>query len=131
MSAPKKRILVVDDYGDSCAAMSLRLQALGYEAASVLTLQEALRLARDQSFDLYILDLKFPDGSGFELCRQIRSFDHQTPIIFHSGAARDVDEQMARAAGAQAFFQKPCSLEELDQTIVRLLGKPRTDGKAR
>ena len=51
--------------------------------------------------------------TGVDLCRQIRQFDNNTPIIFCSGAVSNVDRQEALSAGAQCYFAKPVDPDEL------------------
>jgi len=116
-----RRILLVDDDGETCAAMAVMLEPSGYEVVPACTLAEALSLAESGFFDLYLLDQKFPEGSGLELCRRIRQFDAETPILFYSALGRSVDKQMAMAAGAQGYLKKPASLDVLEVTISHLI----------
>ena len=78
-----------------------------YEAQAIMNVEEALTLAQRQSFNLYILDARFPYGKGLSLCSQIRQFDPHTPIIVYSGAVYDSDREEAERAGATAFVPKP------------------------
>jgi DNA-binding response OmpR family regulator len=70
-----------------------------------------------------ILDNRLPDGKGTALCRQIRSFDHRTPIIFYSAAAYQSDIDQALAAGAQLYLTKPTDLERLSAALQQLLSE--------
>ena len=63
MSEFKCRILYVDDHEDSAEMLRLLLAPMSYEVRSALTAAEALHLARTESFDLYVLDKRLPDGS--------------------------------------------------------------------
>lgn len=67
---------------------------------------EGLELAKTQDFDLYLLDYVFADGTGRELCEQIREFDRETPILFFSGSHPNVYRE-ALSCGAQGFVVKP------------------------
>jgi len=96
------------------------LQQEDYVVETVTTINEALDLARNKSFNLYILDKWFLKGAGVALCRKVREFDPHTPIIFYSGAAFDSDREEALYAGAQAFVAKPY-IDELLLTVHRLL----------
>ena len=66
------------------------------------------------------MDNWLPDGSGIGLCRLIREFDPDTPILFYSAAsyARDIEE--ALRSGAQAYLVKPAGFDDLEQTVARL-----------
>jgi DNA-binding response OmpR family regulator len=114
-------ILFVEDNQDTREVVSLVLRVEGYKVTGVETVAEALQLAKSERFDLYLLDIKLPDGSGVELCKVIRGFDAHTPIVFFSANAYKADIRNALGAGAQEYLVKPCDLEELEETIEKLL----------
>jgi DNA-binding response OmpR family regulator len=120
MQPKKRRILCVDDEEDTCFLLTTLLEREGFEAKSVKSVEQALELSRRDSFNLYILDAWFSQGSGTGLCRKIREFDPHTPIIVYSGAAFESDKEEALHAGANAFVAKP-EIEELLETVKRLL----------
>jgi DNA-binding response OmpR family regulator len=120
MQPTKRRILCVDDDEDTCFMLTHLLGQENYEVKTTKTVSEALQFARNESFNLYILDEWFPRGAGLGLCRKVREFDPHTPIIFYSGAAFDSDKEEALYAGAQAFVAKPY-VEELISAVHRLL----------
>jgi CheY-like chemotaxis protein len=119
MPLPAKCILCVEDHADTCEL--LRCLLSDYQVLTVSTLAEALQVAQSQPVDLYVLDSQLPDGTGLDLCRQVRAFDPHTPILFCSADARAAAEQQALAAGAQAYLTKPCEPEVLRQTAGQLL----------
>jgi two-component system, OmpR family, response regulator len=119
LNGTRKRILFVEDYEDEWEMVAYRLQ--GYKLTFARDSNEGLRLARRRYFDLYILDNWLPDRSGVWLCRVIREFDPYTPIMFYSAAAYDRDIKEALRAGAQAYLVKPVLLEDLEQTVLRLI----------
>ena len=120
MNPIKRHILCVDDDEDICFMLVNLLAGEGFEAKTVASVDEALNLARRESFNLYILDEWFPKGAGTSLCRKIREFDPHTPIIIYSGAAFEIEQQEALHAGANAFVAKP-HVEKLVQTVRQLL----------
>lgn len=120
MQPTKRRILCVDDDDDTCFMLTHLLGQENYEVTTIKTVSEALQLARNESFNLYVLDEWFPIEAGIGLCRKIREFDPHTPIIFYSGAAFESDKQEALYAGAQAFVAKPY-VDQLIETVHRLL----------
>lgn len=119
---PPKRVLFVDDSAEVCEMMKVMLDGLGCEAQTANTWEQALMLAGSGNFDLYILDLMFPAGSGLELCRKIRKVDPQTPLIFYSAHTAQVSPYMVDAAGAQAAISKTARFDELQESIARLIG---------
>ena len=88
---------------------------------SAQTSATALKLAQLQKFDLLLLDSWLPDGSGIDLCKGIRQFDVDTPIIFYSAAAYEADKTLALGAGAQGYLTKPAPLSELCDLISSLI----------
>jgi DNA-binding response OmpR family regulator len=62
-----------------------------------------------------------PDGSGLDLCRQIREFDRDTPIVFYSAAAYEIDKNQAINSGAQAYLIKPSQPSELCNVVAALI----------
>jgi len=82
-------------------------------------------LAGSQHFDLYLLDSWLPDGSGLDLCKQIREFDQATPIVFYSAAAYEIDRDQALLSGAQAYLVKPSQPSELCNVVTSLIESRR------
>ena len=128
MQPQKRRILCVDDDEDTCNMLESLLRQENYETKVARSVSEGLELARNESFNLYILDAWFPREAGLGLCRKIREFDPHTPIIFYSGAAFDSDREEALYAGAQAFVAKPY-IDELLKTIHSLLNDKQEPAK--
>jgi DNA-binding response OmpR family regulator len=114
------KILLVEDDEDSCEALAELLGQQGHNAVTAYTVDEGLRLARSGGFDLIILDNWFRTGNGIQLCRQIRMFDPETPVIFYSAAAYDTDIQAGLGAGANAYIVKP-EIEEFQRAVNQLL----------
>ena len=115
------RILFVEDNKDARDMVCIILRRDGYKVTSVETVCEALQLAKNERFNLFLIDSRLPDGSGVELCQLIREFDSQTPIVFYSANAYEADIKKALGAGAQEYLVKPCNQEKLEETIDKLL----------
>jgi DNA-binding response OmpR family regulator len=116
------RILYVEEHAESCELLVLWLGHSGYEVVPANSVAEGLRLAKSGTFTAYILSSKFTDGSGYQLCREIRSLDSKTPIIFYSALTRDSDQEAAMNAGAQVYLIKPNDFEMIEPTLTRLIG---------
>src|SRR4029450_8218359 len=86
------------------------------EAKAVGTGAQALSSIQTERFDLYLLDSQLPDFDGFDLCRQMRALDPDTPILFFSGAAYETDKKRGIEAGANAYVIKP----DLDGLLGRI-----------
>ena len=107
MANPKCRILCVDDHQDTSEMLQLLLSQEDYEVVTALSMEEALELSRHESFDLYVLDKRLPDGTGLDLCQQLNKLTPGIPCIFYTGDAYEIHRQEALQAGADAFVAKP------------------------
>jgi CheY-like chemotaxis protein len=116
------RILYAEDNEEACFMLTTLLGFSGIDATCAFTVKEAFEQAQNEHFDLYLLDGRFPEGSGLELCRQLRELSPQTPIVFYSSDAYETDRQKALAAGAQAYLVKP-EVETIVPTILRLVAQ--------
>ena len=125
MSSPKGRILCTEDDADTRELIIFILQKEGYEVVCTDTAEQAIILAKAQSFDLYLIDSWLPNSSGPILTKKIREFDTKTPILFYSAAAYQSDKNNARRAGAQGYLVKPVANEKLVAEVIRLI----TDSK--
>lgn len=115
----RKRILCVDDDADSLEMLCTVLR--NYDTVAASNVRDALRVASSERFDLYVLDNRYRDGTGIELCRQLRSFDQLTPVLFLSGLDTEAANREAIDAGAQAYMVKPIRIDELEQRIEQLI----------
>jgi DNA-binding response OmpR family regulator len=97
------------------------LKDAGYVVDTATSIADGMDLYKQKHFDLCILDSRFADGTGIELCRQLRALDPRKPIIFYSGAGYATDIAAGLAAGAQEYLTKPLGLYTIAQTIARLL----------
>lgn len=120
MLTTKRRILCVDDNEDSSSMLTVLLGLSSYEAVAATSLEEAQRLMRSERFDLYILDKRFPDGTGFDLCQQIRQLHPDAHIIFYSGDAYSSDRLEGLSAGAQDYVAKP-DIDRLLESVNHIL----------
>ena len=114
------RILHVEDDQDTRTLAAFVLQSEGWEVVSVDNAKAAIELAAAGGFDLYLLDNRIEGDTDNALCRGLRSFDPQTPILFYSGAVFPVEVQTALACGAQGYLEKPCTPKELVAEILKL-----------
>jgi DNA-binding response OmpR family regulator len=101
------RVLCVDDDEDSGLMLIMLLRQELIEAKAVGTALQAISSIQKEHFDLLLLDSQLPDLNGFDLCRRIRDFDPDTPILFFSGAGCDADKERGFEAGANAYVIKP------------------------
>ena len=112
MSSNGQRILVVDDEPQILRALRATLRGAGYTVDSAETAQEALTAAAAHPPEAVILDLVLPDGSGTDVCRELRSWS-DAPVIVLSAVGEEREKIAALDAGADDYVTKPFSVDEL------------------
>jgi CheY-like chemotaxis protein len=125
MFQPRRRVLCAEHNEDICYIVSAMLRHEGHEVVKARTIQECLDAALASTFDLYMLDDRYTDGDGIELCRQLRQLTPETPILFFSSRVMERDRQRAVASGADAYLIKPEDIFTVVQTVNSLLGRDR------
>lgn len=115
----KKRILCVEDDKDTCDLLTFLLS--DYEIVFADSIKKSIELFKLISFDLCLLDNWLGDGSGVDLCREIRALNPSVPIVFVSGVAYKEEIQKALDAGAQAYLVKPYNPDELQKIVKELI----------
>jgi len=126
MKSSAGHILYVEDDEDTRELVAYVLANSRYTVAAAANGDEALKLARTNNFDLYVIDNWMSGVSGIDLCRKLREFDSRTPILFYSGAAFERDKQQAFAAGAQGYLVKPAGPDELIAEVNRIISAARS-----
>ena len=113
-------MLILEDDADLAAGMEMALMSDDFSFTICSTIKEAEEKFRQQTFDLLILDVNLPDGSGFELCRKIRKSSKVSIILL---TARDMELDIVRGleCGADDYITKPFSTMVLRARIRALL----------
>ena len=117
----RARILYVDDDQDLRLMMLLLLEQSGYGVLTASTVAEALEIAKTIPFDLYILDVMLPDGSGFDLCRQLRELQPNARALYYTGYANDAGTQELLTQCGDDVLLKPVALADLQEAIATTL----------
>ena len=104
-----KRIFFVEDDLSLIHGLSFALRQQGYEVIVARTCLEAETLWQSGGFDLVILDVTLPDGSGFDLCRRFRQ-NSKVPILFLTAADEETDVIMGLDIGGDDYITKPFKL---------------------
>jgi DNA-binding response OmpR family regulator len=109
----RNRILVVED--DPAVAQSLKagLERDGYAVSWKATGSEAIAHACAQQPDLILLDIRLPDLSGFDLCRELRRLGLRQPVIMLTVRDGETDKVLGLEVGADDYVTKPYNLREL------------------
>lgn len=115
-----KRILLVEDDLSLIKGLSFAIKKQGYEIEVARTSREADNIWADGKYDLVILDVSLPDGSGFEICKKIRQTS-KVPIIFLTAADEETDMIMGLDIGGDDYITKPFKLAVFLSRINALL----------
>jgi CheY-like chemotaxis protein len=121
VSIGKAKILLVEDHDDTARALARLLNLSGYQVQTAATFQTALRMCGEEKFDLLISDVGLPDGSGYDLMREILSRRCVSKGIAVSGYGTEQDVEQSRQAGFTEHLVKPVSIEILRDTIQRVI----------
>ena len=115
------RILVVEDEPPIASALEDDLKLEGYEVEVVREGEAASRRAREQSFDLIILDVMLPHKDGFEVCRELRRAGLRMPVILLTAKTQESDKVLGLELGADDYVTKPFSPRELRARVKAAL----------
>lgn len=115
-----KRILFVEDDLSLINGISFALKKQGYETDIARTVSEAEKSWSRKNYDLVILDISLPDGSGYDLCKKIRETS-TVPIIFLTAADEETDIIMGLDMGGDDYITKPFKLAVFLSRVNALL----------
>lgn len=109
----EKRILVVEDEPSVARGLRSGLKKEGFEPLWAQTGKEALETVQHQKPHLVLLDIRLPDMSGYDVCRQLRSSRYTGPVIMVTARDEELDRVLGLELGADDYIVKPFSLREL------------------
>jgi DNA-binding response OmpR family regulator len=121
------RILIVEDERAVARGLEYGLASEGFTVLWADTGQQGLELARRQNPHLILLDIRLPDVSGFDVCRQLRAEGKRMPILMLTARDEEVDKVLGLELGADDYVVKPYSLRELISRIRALLRRAYGD----
>jgi len=119
-----KKILLVENDLSLIEGLKFSLNKHGFDITIARTLQEALAYIAQNDYHLVLLDLILPDGSGFDICKNIRQ-KSDVPIIFLTASDKEVNIAMGLDIGGDDYIIKPFKLNELisriNATLINVL----------
>ncbi len=128
VTGPRPRVLVVDDSQGARQVVAGALASDGFDASVAGSVEEALALLVESPVDALVVDYSMPGSDGISLVRQIRQLFGRLPIIMLSGVATSEDQERARLAGVDAYFDKADFREgALASTLRSLVAERKTE----
>lgn len=122
------RILIVEDEPGIAMALEDDLRLEGYDVAATGDGADAVRIARDERFDLILLDIMLPGKDGFDVCRELRRGGIATPIIMLTARTQEAEKVLAFESGADDYLTKPFGPRELRARIAAHLRRSAHTG---
>jgi len=117
------RVLLVEDETAIADAVLYALRSEGLEAEHCTLAYQVEPRVRAGGVDVVVLDVGLPDGSGFDVCRQLRTFS-QVPVIFLTARSDEIDRVLGLELGADDYMAKPFSPRELVARVRARLRRP-------
>lgn len=115
-----RKVLVVDDEKLIVKGIRFSLEQDGMEVTCAYDGEEALGYAKEQQFDIILLDIMLPKLSGIEVCQQIREFSN-VPIVMLTAKSDDMDKIMGLEYGADDYITKPFNILEVKARIKAIM----------
>lgn len=125
----RPRILIVEDEPSIADNILYSMESEGFEAMVCNTGKDALARLRAEEFSLVVLDVGLPDITGFEVCRQLRTF-REVPVIFLTARNSEVDRVVGLEIGGDDYVCKPFSPRELTARVRAVLRRSHPAAKA-
>ncbi|MCK6627283.1 MAG: response regulator [Anaerolineae bacterium] len=118
-------ILVAEDEREIRELIKFSLEMAGLRVVAVPNGQEALLQAAKIRPDLILLDVRMPKMNGLDACRALKQAapTQAIPVVFLSAKGQEADIKLGYEAGAEAYFLKPFTPEELSLRLIRILRK--------
>lgn len=114
------KLLIVDDEKLLVKGIKFNFEQDGYTCETAYDGEEAVKLAKDKSIDLIILDLMLPKVDGLSACQKIREFSN-VPIVMLTAKSEDMDKIMGLEYGADDYLTKPFNILELKARVKAIL----------
>lgn len=115
-----KHILIIDDDEDLSFIICEMLEGYGYQVTHAGTTEQAFSLLEENTYHLILLDINLPDGTGFEVCKELRRVS-TVPVIFASARTSEDDRVTGFDIGGDDYLPKPYSMKELLSRVNALM----------
>ncbi|MGA3114878.1 MAG: response regulator [Syntrophobacteraceae bacterium] len=117
------KLLLVDDEEGYVTVLAKRLSKRNFLVKTALSGSEAIRILRNESFDLAVLDFKMEDMDGIEVLKVFKTMEPKMPVIILTGHGSETAAREGIEFGAFDYLVKPCDLSELVERIRQACAK--------
>lgn len=107
-----RNVLIIEDDADIVELLKIHLFDLGCKVLHEADGQKGLHIAKEERFDLIILDIMLPGTNGMDICRKIRQSDRHTPILMLTARSEEIDKVLGLETGADDYLTKPFGIRE-------------------
>lgn len=117
------KILIIEDDPQITKILKLNLKLSGFDIENAMTFKDAWTKITNDHFDLLLMDIGLPDGSGLDLCQKVRESGNDVPIVFLSALTDEATVVKGIKNGADDYLRKPFGLEELKARVNKFVKK--------
>jgi DNA-binding response OmpR family regulator len=115
------KILIVEDDLQIARTLKMNLKFGGHEALMAHSISEAWQKLKEDHFDIMLLDVGLPDGSGLDLCQKVRDSGDDIPILFVSARTDEATVVKGISQGGDDYLRKPFGMEELKARMNKII----------
>ncbi len=115
------KVLIIDDDKMFCETMAALVEQMGHDAVKAFTQREGLKQAVSIAFDVVLLDVQLPDGSGLELLPELKKTESNPEVIIITGSGDPDGAELAIKTGAWDYIEKTASTKKMTLPLVRAM----------
>lgn len=120
------KALIIEDDPQIAELISIHLRDLNFDVSHAGDGLDGLRMALDNQYDIFVLDLMLPSVDGIDICKKIRSRDTQTPVIMLTARSEEIDRVLGLETGADDYIVKPFSIREFKARVKAVLRRSQS-----
>ena len=120
-----EKILIIEDEERILMGLEDNLRIEGYQVSSATDGLTGFTMAKEQGFDLIILDIMLPKMNGFEVCKRLRQVGITTPVLILTAKSQEVDKVLGLEIGADDYVTKPFSPRELIARVNAIIRRTK------
>ena len=120
------KALIIEDDPQIAELISIHLEDMNFDVSTVGDGLDGLKMALDNQYDIFVLDLMLPSIDGLDICKKIRTKDQQTPVIMLTARSEEIDRVLGLETGADDYIVKPFSIREFKARVKAVMRRTST-----